>query len=218
MSTQAHPGPLRLEPTTATRETVRTDRRVPGLVLFALAAQFMTAIMLAASLAPAYDIHAGAISDLGVIRESALLFNASLVAAGVLNIVGGYGFYRSHGRPWILVMYMFAGIGAAGAGLVPLNTSEMHSIFALFAFVFFNVEAIATAAVVPGLMRLVSVLAGVVGLGYLVLMVIGDGGNPAVFGAIGHGGAERMIVYPVMLWMMAVGGYLMATPKAEPAS
>jgi hypothetical protein len=33
-----------------------------------------------------------------------------------------------------------------------------------------------------------------------------------VFGAIGHGGAERLIVYPVMLWMMAFGGYLMAGP------
>lgn len=43
-------------------------------------------------------------------------------------------------------------------------------------------------------------------------MVIGDAGNTAVFGPIGHGGAERMIVYPAMLWMMAFGGYLMADP------
>jgi hypothetical protein len=28
---------------------------------------------------------------------------------------------------------------------------------------------------------------------------------------MGHGGAERMIVYPVMLWLMAFGGYLMAS-------
>jgi hypothetical protein len=40
-------------------------------------------------------------------------------------------------------------------------------------------------------------------------MVIGDSGNTAVFGPIGHGGAERMIVHPVMLWLLAFGGYLM---------
>lgn len=69
-----------------------------------------------------------------------------------------------------------AGLGAAGAGLVPLNVSDLHGIFALLAFLFFNIEA-----------RVV-----------------------ATFGAIGQGGAERMIVYPVMLWMLAFGGYLMA--------
>jgi hypothetical protein len=61
-------------------------------------------------------------------------------------------------------------------------------------------------------MRAVSVLAGLVGLAFVVVMVIGDAGNTAIFGPIGHGGAERMIVYPAMLWMMAFGGYLMADP------
>jgi hypothetical protein len=50
---------------------------------------------------------------------------------------------------------------------------------------------------------------------FVVVMVIGDSGNPAIFGAIGHGGAERMIVYPAMLWMLALGGYLMAHPAAD---
>jgi len=31
-----------------------------------------------------------------------------------------------------------------------------------------------------------------------------------VFGPIGHGGTERMIAYPAMLWLLAFGGYLMA--------
>ena len=45
-------------------------------------------------------------------------------------------------------------------------------------------------------------------------MVIGDAGNAAAFGPIGHGGTERMIVYPVMLWMLAFGGYLMAARES----
>jgi hypothetical protein len=64
-------------------------------------------------------------------------------------------------------------------------------------------------------MRPISWLAGAVGLVYVGIMVIGDSGNPAVFGPIGHGGAERMIVYPVMLWMLALGGYLMAAAPPE---
>jgi hypothetical protein len=54
------------------------------------------------------------------------------------------------------------------------------------------------------------VLAGLLGLEFVLLMIIGDAGNPGAFGPIGHGGAERMIVYPAMLWMLAFGGSLMA--------
>jgi uncharacterized RDD family membrane protein YckC len=59
-------------------------------------------------------------------------------------------------------------------------------------------------------MRVLGVAAGVVGLAYAVLMVIGDSGNTGVFGPIGHGGSERMIAYPAMLWLLAFGGYLLA--------
>lgn len=193
------------------------DERIPGTLLFVLAAQFMTVIMLAASIAPDYDFSAAAISDLGVIAETAILFNASLVAVGALNIVGGYLLYRSSGSMLILATFAVGGIGAIGAGLLPLDRSDLHGIFALVAFLFFNIEALAVARVVSGPMRAVSVLAGVVGLAFVVLMVLGDSGNSAAFGPIGHGGTERMIVYPVMLWMLAFGGYLMRGPLGETA-
>jgi hypothetical membrane protein len=193
----------------------RTGRTsAAGFLLVLLGASFLTATMLAASIAPGYDFNAAAISDLGVIGETAVLFNALLVAVGAVNIGAGILLYRVHRRIWILAIYVLAGIGAAGAGLVPLDTSELHSLFALFAFVFFNVEALATAAVLRGPMRALSLVAGLIGLIYVVVMIIGDAGNPAVFGAIGHGGSERMIVYPTMLWTLAVGGYLLARSDA----
>lgn len=184
-------------------------QRLAGLLLFLLAAQFLTVIMLGASIAPAYDYSSAAISDLGVIAETALLFNASLLVIAALNLAGGYLFYRAHANRWLLAAFVLASIGAAGAGLVPLDRGGVHGLFALVAFVFFNVEAIGTGLVIRGPMRAVSLIAGGIGLAFVVLMVIGDSGNPEVFGPIGHGGAERMIVYPVMLWLMGFGGYLM---------
>lgn len=189
------------------------DLRLPGLLFFTLGAAFLIVTMLAASMAPGYDFHGAAISDLGVIAETALLFNLLLIGVGLLNLAGGYLFYRRHRRIWLLALYAFAGIGALGAGLFPLSTGALHSTFALVAFVFFNVQAIATAAVVTGPLRPISAVVGLLGLLYVVVMIIGDGGNPAVFGAIGHGGSERMIAYPGMLWLLALGGYLMARPR-----
>jgi hypothetical membrane protein len=209
MTTHAlHPPTTRARP--GSRAGSRDDRRLPGLLMFTLAAQFMTVVMLAASMAPSHDITGGAISDLGVIPESAALFNVSLVVTGLLNLLAGYLLYRSHRRRWIVVVFTLAAIGAAGAGIVPLDVSGAHGLFALLGFLCFNLEPLAMAPLLRGPMRFISYLAAMAGLLFVGLMVIGDAGDPSVFGAIGHGGAERMIVYPVMLWMMAVGGYLMA--------
>jgi hypothetical membrane protein len=195
---------------TRAHERSRPSTWVPGVLHFVLAAGFMTVIMAAASMAPGYDVQGGAISDLGVIGETAALFNVTLLAVGLLSIVSGYLLYRTHGRAWMLAIYLMAGLGAFGAGLIPLNAGGIHGIFALVAFLFFNLEALSGAAIASGPMRWVSAVAGLMGLAFVVVMVIGDAGNPGVFGPIGHGGAERMIVYPAMLWMMAFGGYLMA--------
>ena len=208
MNTQASVGPVRARP--RHDRAAFGDLRVPGVLLFLVGVAFITVTMLLASIVPAYDYQGAAISDLGVIAESALWFNVLLVGMGVLNIAGGYLYLRSHRRLWLLALYLVAGIGTVGAGLFPLNTGGPHTIFALTAFVFYNLEALGTALVVAGPMRVLGVIAGVVGIVYTVVMAIGDSGNPAIFGPIGHGGTERMIAYPTMLWLIAFGGYLMA--------
>ncbi|HEU5202928.1 MAG TPA: DUF998 domain-containing protein [Candidatus Limnocylindrales bacterium] len=182
-------------------------RTIAGLLFVILGAAFLTVTMLAASIAPDYDFSGGAISDLGVIDETAVLFNVLLIATGVLNATGGYLLYTWHRRMWLLAVYLVGAVGAIGAGLLPLDTGGPHALFALVGFLFFNVEAIGTAFVVRGPMKAISLLAGGLGLIFVGIMVIGDGGNPAIFGPIGHGGAERMIVYPVMVWLLALGGY-----------
>jgi hypothetical membrane protein len=186
------------------------DQRVAGLGFLAIGAGFMTVIMLAASLVPDYAYADAAISDLGITPGSATLFNLSLVAVGLVNLLAGFVFYRGHGRLWLLALYVIAGLGAVGAGVFPLDTGAPHSLSALIAFLFFNLEAIGTAAVLRGPIRWISVASGALGLVFVVLMVIGDSGNAAAFGPIGHGGTERMIVYPVMVWLVALGGYLLA--------
>lgn len=196
----------------------RVDLRWAGAALFALAAQFMVVIMLAASIAPGYDMSAAAISDLGVIEETALLFNLSLLAVGLLNIAAGLLLYRTYRRPGLLALFVVAGVGAAGAGLFPLDSGGPHGLFALVAFLAFNLEALAATPLVRGPMRAISVGAGAVGLVFVGLMVMGDAGTAAAFGPIGHGGTERMIVYPAMLWMLAFGGYLMASADGLRAS
>lgn len=202
---------------TASRRQAITDLGAAGLLFIAIGAAFLTVTMLAASIAPDYDFAGGAISDLGVIDQTAFLFNALLIAIGVMNIAAGYALYRWSDGRGLFAMYMVAGFGTVGAGLVPLDAGGLHSLFALLAFLFVNLEVVATARRLTGPMRVLGIAAGVVGLAFAVLMVIGDAGNPAVFGPIGHGGSERMIAYPAMLWLVAFGGHVLAGRPDAPS-
>src|SRR4029453_11862111 len=126
MASRPHPVTFAIT-LSAGREFARwEDLRVPGVLLFVLAAQFMTVIMLGAGIAPGYDYGGGAISDLGVIGETALLFNLSLVVVGAFNLGAGWLLFRRHRRAGVLGVFAVAGVGAAGAGLVPLGPSGLH--------------------------------------------------------------------------------------------
>jgi hypothetical membrane protein len=196
----------------------RGDERlqhIAGLAYAVLAAQFMTAIMLAASMAPGYDIVGGAISDLGVVPETAWLFNASLLAVGLLNLAGAALVFRTRRSLVALAIAVAASAGALGAGLIPLDRGDVHGLFALAAFLCFNLQAVSDALWSRGLVRIVGLVLAALGLVYVIIMIIGDGANPGIFGAIGHGGAERLIVYPPMIWLMVYGGYLMGQPPVH---
>jgi hypothetical membrane protein len=190
------------------------NQTIAGVLLFLIPVQFMTALMAGAAMAPGYSISRNAISDLGVIDATAGLFNASLFIAGLLNIVGGYFLYRSYGKGWIPAVFALAGIGAIGAAVFTLDIPGIHGLFALLAFIFFNFQACACATLVRGPLKAISVIAGVVGLAFLVTHAASDFGIMNLYGPIGHGGSERMIVYPALLWLATFGGYLMA-PSAK---
>ncbi len=60
-----------------------------------------------------------------------------------------------------------------------------------------------------------SVLAGIIGILFVPLMILVNADALMVSGSIGHGGTERMIAYPALIWMMVYGGYLIASPDLK---
>ncbi len=189
-------------------------RTIAGLTLFLLPSLFLTALMWGESIAPGYSVRDNAISDLGIIDETATLFTLTLAVVGALSIIGGYFLYRDDGRMGRLLLYVLAGAGAIGAGVISLNDpSGLHGLFALLAFLFFNLLPLATMREVEGPFKAIAVVTGTVGLIFLVAMFISDAGLIDLFGLIGHGGLERMIAYPPMIWLFAYGSMLMSTSR-----
>ena len=140
------------------------------------------------------------------VGSTALLFNASVFLVGVFSILGAYFLHRVHKRKLLTIAFLLAGVGALGVGLFPETIPLPHSISALTAFLFGGIAAILAYPLEKEPLNYISVILGVLGLASLVLFVSGT------YLGIGFGGMERMIVYPVLLWEVALGGYLLAAP------
>jgi hypothetical membrane protein len=191
-------------------------RTLLGLLVAFGSAQFMTAMMLGEAIAPDYSMHTNAISDMGTIPETRLLFNTSLVVIGLFNFAAGVILYRFLDNRMLGVVFMIGGVGAIGAGLIPLDSKiGIHGLFALVAFLFINAEAVLSSRLVRNPLKIIFIAMGAIGFFFTVVMMLVDGGSLDLSGSIGHGGTERMIVYPALIWMMIFGGLQLAQSQLK---
>jgi len=187
-----------------------------GYLLALAAGQFLVLLMLGESIAPGYSMHENAISDLGTIGETELLFNTSLFVLGLLNFVSGFVLFKVLDDKKLLIVFALGGIGAMGAGVIPLDSPiGVHGLFALFAFVFINLEAMVAGRLAKSPLDKISIALGMLGIIFVSLMMMVDSGSLDVSDSIGHGGVERMIAFPCLIWMVLFGGYLIASPTLK---
>jgi hypothetical membrane protein len=199
----------------ARARTRATDLRVGGgLLLLAGATIFMSIITAEALYPGSFSTGANEISDLGgtrppnsiILQPSATIFNLAMTVIGVLIVAGSWFVQRSLGRRSVTVPIAVLGVGALGVGLFPGNTGDPHALFAMVTFVSGGIAALSAARVVSAPFRYISFLLGAASLATLgTYMLLGDASPMAV---LGIGGVERWIVYPVVLWITAFGGYL----------
>ncbi len=187
------------------------DRTLAGLLFFVGAAQFLTAMMIGEAIWPGYNVGTNAISALGT-GSTAVLFNVSVFLVGALSAVASYLFHRTHGKRVVTALLLLSGVGAMGVGIFPETVPGPHGVSALMAFLFGGLAAIAVYRLEPFPLNVLSIVLGALGLVSLGLFLSGTYGPP------GFGGMERMIVYPVLLWEVAFGGYLMAGRDAGPSA
>jgi hypothetical membrane protein len=138
-----------------------------------------------------------------------------MVVVGALDVAAGYVFYRWHRRRWLFALFALAGVGTAAVGVFPSSTGAAHAAAALVAFVGFNLQTAGSATRVAGPLRPLGLGAGALGLVALAWFV-GGGGSPAAYGALGYGGVERLVVYPGVLWTVALCGALLGRLRGEP--
>jgi hypothetical membrane protein len=195
---------------------------VSGLLLIGAGALILMGIITGEALYPApYRTDANTISDLGgtlpphsVVRQpSAAIFDTTMLVTGLMVVAAGYLLYRTGGRRGAAVLTVLLGAGIFLVGVFPGNTAP-HPYVSLFTFTAGGLAALASSRLATGPVRHVYALLGTVALAALVAGTFLVNSTPVA--ALGIGGIERWVVYPVVLWMVAFGGYLTASRQARP--
>lgn len=169
----------------------------------------------------AYTTHADTLSHLGaseppngvVTQPSAAIFDVTMLVAGALILLAAWSMYRSGGRKAVVVPTALLGAGVLGVGIFPLTHPGFHTLFAMIAFYSGGIAVILSAWGAAEPFRTMWILLGAVSLAAITLGVLLAGWAPVA--RLGEGGIERWNAYPIVLWLVAYGSYLVAAPARE---
>jgi hypothetical membrane protein len=182
------------------------NKRTAGLVIFVGAVQFVLAIIISEAVYSGYSVGQQYMSDLGnwsLAGNFAAIWNVSAILLGLFVIAGAYFIQRGFKNRLFTSLLVITGVGAVGMGVVAEDISDpVHSIFALFAFVFMAAAAIMSYKFVKSPLSYISVILGAVSLLALVFYFSG------FYLGLGLGGMQRLIIYPLLLWNLGFGAYL----------
>jgi len=185
------------------------DRQWAGLLLFVGIAQFaVIGLTVAESVYPNYSVSQDYISDLGV-GPAALIFNPSIILVGILALATSWFLLRAFRDRIVSIVVALAGIGAIAVGVFTEDFGVIHLIVSFWTFVFIALSAILAMRVVRPPFQYISVI-----LGVLSLIALGLFASNTYLG-LGVGGMERMIVWPILVWGLAFGGYLFAMSSSS---
>ena len=185
---------------------VYSNGKIAGVFFFIAAAQFILGLIVAEALYPGYSISTNYISDLGV-GPSSTVFNLSIFLTGLLTIIGTYFLHRTFKYKLVTFFIIIAALAAMGVGIFTENNELMHMFVSFIVFLFSALSAIFSCALIKYPFNIIAVLLGLMSLLALIFYI------GKLYLGLGVGGMERMIVYPVLIWMIGFGGFLIALPE-----
>jgi len=198
-----------------------------GLLCVVATLQFLIGVQVAQAYYPNYSVTQQYLSDLGatcpggvgttpcfVVQPSAIIWDSVLSSMGLLSLVSAFLVFLALRIRLLPALLGLWGLGTIIAGLFPQSIYIVHGPASAIAFVGGSIAALVTVKLRLGVPRSLGMVSA--GLGLLSLIGIA---LLRVFSfaelnttAIGGGGAERLIVYPIVAWELLLGAFLLMRP------
>ena len=179
--------------------------RIAGaLIILGILEFFIFGLLVSEAIYPNFSVANNYISDLGV-GTTAPIFNASVIILGIMQVSAAYFIRHGNKTGLFSLLLAISGVGAMGVGTFPeASLGNLHLIFSFIAFFF---GALAIISSYPLASSPFSYLSLFLGAASLAAMVLFGSGN---YLGLGRGGMENMILQPLLVWGLALGGYLTA--------
>lgn len=185
---------------------IYSNRKTAGVFFPTAASQFILGLIAAEALYPGYSISTNYISDLGI-GPSSIVFNVSVFLLGLLSIIGTYFLHRAFQPKVVTILFIIASLSAMSIGIFTENSKPMHMSASFFVFLFSGLSAIFSYKLTKYPFKIIVILLGMMSLLALILYI------ENIYFGLGLGGMERMIVYPIPIWMIGFSGFLLAFPE-----
>lgn len=195
----------------------RSRRKLAGFLFFVAVTQFALCLIISESLYDGYSVSDNYVSDLGV-GSSAVVFNSSAFTLGVLIALGAYFLGRDSRFKTMRILLFLMSISAMGVGVFTKNFTLGHGAVSSAAFFFGGLSAMASSRALKRPLSLVGLVLGAVSIGALALFSVGMVASGSISSTVaydsefylglGPGGMERMVIYPLLMWLALFGGQL----------
>lgn len=199
--------------TTVIKQSPKSNLTLAGILFFLAASVVLMGIITGEIFYPeelTYTTAKSMISDLGstvppnsiITQPSATIFNLTMMIAGILILVGNYFLFKFYHEKIAGILIGLLGLGILGVGIFPGNMTPMHPIFSLMTFISGGLAAIYSYRLIESPFRYIALIFGIICLCFLFT-------SNMFIPMLGGGGVERWVAYPVVLWLLGFGGYLL---------
>jgi len=194
-----------------------SDRKRAGILFTVGASVFLLLTTAAESIYPNFHLQTNAISDLAAIGTSTTAIEeTAILVFSICWILGAFYLFRNTGGRG-LILNLIPGIGFFLAGASPENVNLVIHSLGTIAFPVGAVAAILSYRTIRSPLRYFSLLLGSLSLVSTFIIFVGWRVVCGTCGyttglsqtGLGLGGWESMIIYPLIIWLIGYGNYLM---------
>ena len=192
--------------------------KIAGILMVIGCIQYLLAINIAESMFPGYSIALNSLSDLGgslpLVGPAAIIFNLSIIILGILLLLSVYLILKSGGCRLFSSCLAIFGFSVVALGVFPDYTNAIHVSFAVVAFISGALALLFSYRLginIP--MTIVSIILGLIAIITIIISLIYGTGPNNPLDILGTGGSERLIIYIIILYLTALGGYLTGRGK-----
>ncbi|MHA1320089.1 MAG: DUF998 domain-containing protein [Promethearchaeota archaeon] len=177
-----------------------------GLVLFVGSVQWLMMMIILESFQPDYNSSLHYVSSLGV-GTTSIIYNISIFLFGLSVVISSSILYKTLGGKIFPLTLLITGLLVMGVGLFPENVRPIHGYVTAFAFLFAVFAPILSFKALKPPLSYISIIIGLISL-TLLIVFLPYLGLPAestiqILG-FAKGTLERMIIYPLMFWMLSL--------------